>query len=189
MVGVASHGREITELLGAWRAGDRRALDEVVAELYGTLRQIAARQLGAERAGHTLRPTDLVGEAYLRLVATAAPSSNDRVHFCAIAARTMRQVLVDHARNRGAAKRGGGQRPVTLEDDLIGGQPSDELVALSEALDALAKVDERKARIVDLAYFGGLTQPEIAAVLDIHVNTVARELRVAEAWLHSQLDS
>lgn len=186
---MANQGREITALLGAWRAGDRRALDEVVAELYATLRRLAARQLGAEQPGHTLRPTDLLGEAYLRLAAGTAPESKDRMHFCAIAARTMRQVLVDHARNRAAAKRGGGQRPVTLEDDLVGGRPADELVALNEALEALAKVDERKARIVDLAYFGGLTQPEIAAVLDVHVNTVARDLRVAEAWLHSQLDA
>jgi RNA polymerase sigma factor (TIGR02999 family) len=185
--GMGGEAHEITQLLRAWQGGDRGALDELVSQLYGTLRQIAARQLGGERAGHTLRPTDLIGEAYLRLAGGQPAPSNDRVHFFAIAARTMRQILVDRARARCADKRGGGERPVTLDEDLLGERRSEDLVALDQALDALATFDARKARIVELAYFGGLTQPEIALVLEVHVNTVARDLRLAEAWLHNRL--
>ncbi len=180
-------GDELTRLLGAWRDGDRRALDAVVTELYAPLREIAARHLRCERGPQSMGPTDLLGEAYLRLVAAPAPHTHDRLHFFAIAARTMRQVLVDHARSRGAAKRGAGEPTVTLDEDLVGGERPDALLELGDALDTLAAMDPRKARIIDLTYFAGLTQHEIATVLEVHVNTVARERRVAEAWLHAQL--
>ncbi len=180
-------GDEITGLLSAWRAGDRRALDAVVTELYAALREIAARHLRRERAPRTMGPTDLLGEAYLRIAAGPAPETHDRLHFFAIAARTMRQVLVDHARSRGAAKRGAGEPAVPLDEALIGGERPDALIELSDALDTLAAVDIRKARVIELTYFAGLTQQEIATVLEVHVNTVARERRVAEAWLHAQL--
>src|SRR5262249_41975877 len=145
------------------------------------LHKLAAAYMRGERPGHSLRATDLVGEAYLRL-ADAGPSEwNDRVHFFTIAARTMRQILVDHARKRDAAKRGGGDRPITFDDGLIAGDRPEELLALDEAIDALAKLDERKARVIELHYFGGLTQDEVAEALSVHVNTIARDLRLAQA--------
>lgn len=115
------------------------------------------------------------------------PDTNDRVHFFAIAARTMRQILVDHARKRGAAKRGDGAVPVTLDEGLVGAARPDELLALDEALVALEQLDERKARTVELHYFGGMTQDEIAASLEVHVNTVLRDLKFAKAWIHRRL--
>ncbi len=173
----------VTLLLRAWRAGDRAALDALIPLVYTQLHELAAGFLRGERPGHTFRATDLVSEAYLRLGGVATDQWTDRVHFFSIAARTMRQVLVDHARRRTAAKRGGGNRPVTLDEATVMAAPPAELLALNAALDALAAQDERKARVVELHYFGGLSQPEIAAALDIHVNTVARDLRFAQAWL------
>jgi RNA polymerase sigma factor (TIGR02999 family) len=177
----------VTMLLRDWRSGNQAALDELVELVYAELHKLASTYMRGERAGHTLRPTDLVGEAYLRLAEGTKPELNDRAHFFAIAARTMRQILVDHARKRGAAKRGAGERPITLDEAIVAGDRPDELIALDEALEALAKFDERKARVVELHYFGGLTQEEIAAVVDVHVNTVARDLKLAEAWLHRHL--
>jgi RNA polymerase sigma factor (TIGR02999 family) len=174
-------------LLRDWRAGNEAALEELMPLVYGELHKLAASYMRGERPGHTLRPTDLVGEAYLRLAEGSKPELNDRVHFFAIAARTMRQILVDHARKRGASKRGSGDRPVTLDEAVVGGERPDELLALDEALEALSKFDERKARVVELHYFGGLTQNEIAEALAVHVNTVARDLKLAEAWIHRHL--
>ena len=157
-------------------------------QVYDVLHRLAAAHLRDERPGHTLRATDLVNEAYLRLGgAVDGPEWNDRAHFFAITARSMRQVLIDHARKRGAARRGGAGRAVTLDEDIVAADRSDELLALDEALEALAKEDERKARVVELHYFGGLTQGEIAEALSIHVNTVARDLRYAQAWLQRHL--
>jgi RNA polymerase sigma factor (TIGR02999 family) len=170
-----------------WHAGDRAAEEELLPMVYGELRALAARHLRGERAGHTFRPTDLVSEAYLRLSAGAQPEWNDRVHFFAIAARTMRQVLVDHARKRATDKRGGGARPITLDEERIDTDRPDELLALDEALEELAVLDARKARAVELRYFGGLQHGEIAELLEIHVNTVARDLKLAEAWLRRAL--
>ena len=184
---VASDDRSVTELLRDWRGGNRAVAPELVPRIYKELHALASRSLRGERPGHTLRPTDLVNEAYLRLSTGSQPEYADRVHFFAIAARTMRQVLVDHARRRNAAKRDGGATPVTFDEVSIGGERPEELVALDDGLAALAAFDERKARIVELVYFGGLTQAEVAEILELHVNTVARDLKLAEAWLHREL--
>jgi len=175
---------QVTLLLRDWRGGNRAALDELMPLVYAELHKIAASYMHGERAGHTMRPTDLVGEAYLRLAEGTKPEWTDRAHFFAIAARTMRQILVDHARRHRADKRGAGERPITLDESMISVDNLDNLLALDEALEALAKFDERKARIVELSYFGGLTQEEMAEALGVHINTVARDLKLAEAWLH-----
>lgn len=179
--------RTMTRLLEDWRGGDEAALHELMPLVYAELRTLADRYMRGERKGHTLRPTDLVGEAYLRMADAQHPQWNSRVHFFAIAARTMRQILVDHARRRDSQKRGAGERAVTFDESLVGGDRPDELIALDEALTALATFDERKSRVIELHYFGGMTQPEIAEVLAVHVNTVARDLRLAEAWVHRHL--
>ena len=179
--------RPVTVLLRAWREGDPDALDQLMPLVYDELYRLADRQLRGERAGHTFRPTDLVSEAYLRLSAGAPPEWNDRTHFFALAARKMRQILIDHARRHSATKRGSGARRITLDDNLAAPGCIEDLLALDEALEALAKFDERKARVTELHYFGGLTQDEIALVIDVHINTVARDLRLAEAWLHRYL--
>jgi RNA polymerase sigma-70 factor, ECF subfamily len=176
--------RTVTMLLRDWRQGNQDALDELLPIVYAELHKLAASYMRGERVGHTLRPTELVAEAYLRLAEGTKPEWNDRVHFFAIAARTMRQILVDHSRKRNADKRGAGEKPVTFDEGLVGGERPDELIALDEALTALAKLDERKAKVVELHYFGGLTQQEIADALEVHVNTVARDLKLAEAWIH-----
>jgi RNA polymerase sigma-70 factor (ECF subfamily) len=170
--------------LRSWRAGDETALDGLVPLIYEELHRLATRYMRGERDGHTFRPTDLVSEAYLRLSSAEPNDWNDRVHFFAIAARTMRQILVDHARKRDAVKRNRGARAVTLDEVEISMARSDELIALDDALLALSQFDERKARVVELRYFAGLTQAEIATVLGVHANTVSRDLRIAEAWLH-----
>ena len=184
---MVASGQPVTVLLRAWRDGDERALDQLMPLVYDELYRLADRQLRGERAGHTFRPTDLVSEAYLRLSAGAPPEWNDRTHFFALAARKMRQILIDHARRNAAHKRGSAARKITLDDNLPAPGGADDLLALDQALEALAKFDDRKARAVELHYFGGLTHEEIASVLDVHVNTVARDLRLAEAWLHRHL--
>jgi RNA polymerase sigma factor (TIGR02999 family) len=177
----------LTVLLRAWRQGDRAAFDEIGPVIHDELKRLAAFHLRGERPGHTFSPTDLISEAYLRLAGGAGLEFNDRAHFFAIASRNMRQILVDHARKRGAEKRGDGERPVELDETRIATDRPWELVALDDALEELAKFDERKARVVELHYFGGLTQDEIAAVCEVHVNTVSRDLRFSEAWLRRQL--
>ncbi len=179
--------KTVTLLLRDWRAGDRAALDELIPLIYAELHRLAAGYLRGERADHTFRPTDLVSEAYLRLAEGTHPEWKDRVHFLAIAARTMRHILVDHARKRNAAKRGDGERPVTLEEGLVAVERPEAMIALDEALSALEKFDERKARTIELHYFGGMTQEEVAGALEVHVNTVRRDLQLAEAWIHRHL--
>lgn len=177
----------VTVLLRAWAGGDRAAFDRLTPVIYGELRRLAGAYMRRERPGHTLSPTELVSEAFLRLAGGEHPVYEDRVQFFAVAARQMRRILVDHARRRSADKRGGHDRPVTFDESLhIGDQP-DDLVALDDALLALAAVDERKARVVELRYFGGMEQKEIAAALAVHENTVARDLRFAEAWLRRSM--
>lgn len=178
---------QVTALLRAWRAGDRGALDELIPIIYAELHRLAGTFLRGERPGHTFSATDLVSEAYLRLGSAQPEQWNDRVHFFALAARAMRQALVDHARRRAAGKRGAGQRPVTFDERVVGTDRPEELLVLDEALTALAAEDERKAKVVELHYFGGLTQAEIALALDIHANTVARDLRFAQAWLQRRM--
>lgn len=177
----------MTMLLRDWRAGSEEALHELTPLVYGELHKLAVVYMRGERAGHTMRPTDLVGDAFLRLAQGQNPEWDDRVHFFGIAARIMRQILVDYARKRNAEKRGAGEHPVTLEDGLVGAEGPAELLALHDALQALAKFDERKARAVELRSFGGLNQQEIATVLGVHVNTVASDLRLADAWLRREL--
>jgi RNA polymerase sigma factor (TIGR02999 family) len=155
--------------------------------VYRELRRLAAGYLRRERSAHTLQPTALVVEAYLRLAGEDPPTSSARLDFFAAAARHMRRILVDHARRRRALKRGGGDLAVTLDDGLLPAERPGALVALDDALDALARFDERKARAVELHYFGGLTHEEAGAVLGVHANTVGRELRLARAWLHAHI--
>jgi RNA polymerase sigma factor (TIGR02999 family) len=173
----------VTALLRAWSDGDRAALDQLTPVIYDELRRLAAAYMRREGRGHTWSATELVSEAYLRLAKGEHPAYTDRVQFFAVAARHMRRILVDHARHRTADKRGGKDRPVTLDEGLIAGDRPDELVALDDALTALAAVDQRKAQAVELHYFGGMSHKEIADALSVHENTVARDLRLAEAWL------
>jgi RNA polymerase sigma factor (TIGR02999 family) len=180
--------RTVTVLLRDWRAGKQDAFDELVPLVYAELQKIAASYLRGERPNHTFRPNDLVAEAYLRLVnASEHPEWQDRSHFFAIAARTMRQILVDHARKKSADKRGSGVRPVTFDEQLFSADRLGELILLDDALQALAAFDERKARMIELHYFGGLTQAEIAEVIGVHVNTVAANLRLAERWIYEHI--
>lgn len=175
----------LTSLLRAWRQGDRAAFDQIAPIIYDELRRLAAFHLRGERPDHTFSPTDLISEAYLRLANGAQLEFQDRAHFFAIASRSMRQILVDHARKRCADKRGAGERPTEFDEARVATDRPWELVALDDALEELAKFDERKARVTELHYFGGLTHEEIAEVCDVHVNTVARDLRFSEAWLRT----
>jgi RNA polymerase sigma factor (TIGR02999 family) len=185
-VGIAVEN--VTTLLHAWgQRGDHAAFDKIWPLIYDELERRAVRLLRREQSGQTLAPTDLIHEAYLRLGRGMQLEFKDRAHFFAIAARCMRQILVDRARRRRAGKRGSGNRPTTLDETRIVIGRSWDLVALDEALKELAKHSERNARVVELHYFGGLTQEEIAVVCDVHVNTVARDLRFSEAWLRRQL--
>jgi RNA polymerase sigma-70 factor (ECF subfamily) len=181
-------GSQVTSLLRAWRAGDVGALENLVPLVYAELRRIADREMRNERPEHTFRPTDLVSEAYLKLSESTPPQLHDRAHFFGIAVRYMRQILVDHARRRAAEKRGANVQRVTLDDSLAI-DAGDELLALDDALRALAEHDERKAQVVELHYLGGLTHEEIAQVLEVHVNTVARDLRFAASWLGRHLST
>ena len=176
----------ITRLLLAWSAGDKAALNELTPLVYQELHRLAAAHMARERAGHTLQPTALVNEVYLRLVDLQGVGWRDRAHFIAVAARTMRRILVDFARSRGYQKRNGGER-VALNESLIAGQPGTDLVALDDALTRLEEIDERKSRIVELRYFGGLQVDETAEALRISPETVARDWRAAKAWLYLQL--
>lgn len=177
----------VTLLLRAWAEGDRDAFDRLTPVVYDELHRLAGAYMRRERPDHTLTPTALVSEAFLRLVGGTHPAYEDRVQFFAVAARHMRRILVDHARRRTAEKRGGLDRPVVFDEGLISGDRPEELVALDDALEALAAVDERKARVVELHYFGGMNQKEVADVLHVHENTVARDLRLARAWLHRHI--
>ncbi len=175
---------DVTELLLAWRRGDREALAKLVPLVYRELRRQAAAQLRRERAGHTLQPTALVHEVFLRLVDQARIPWENRSHFFGVAARAMREVLVDRARRRGAAKRGGKADQVTLSAAQVAApQATFDVLALDLALQRLAALDERQARLVELRVFGGLTIAEAAEVLGISASTVNREWRHAEAWL------
>lgn len=178
----------VTALLLAWGAGDGGALDALMPAVYAELRRQAARALRREAAGHTLQPTALVHEAYLRLVDHARVPWESRAQFFGVAARCMRQILVDHARARAAAKRGGAVLAVTLgEGDAPAPEPTEEVLALDEALGRLTALDPDQARVVELRYFGGLTIAETAAALGVSPATVKREWAVASAWLRREL--
>ena len=174
----------VTALLQAWSAGDSTALDRLVPLVHAELRRLARRYMRGERAGHTIQTTALIHEAYIRLVQSKTVAWQSRAHFFGISARLMRQVLVDFARQRGYRKRGGGDRRVPLDEALlVTDGPDADIVALDAALDALAKVDARKSRAIELRFFGGLSIEEAALVLEVSPETVKRDCRVAKAWL------
>jgi RNA polymerase sigma-70 factor (ECF subfamily) len=178
----------VTGLLIAWSNGDQEALESLIPAIYDELRRMAARYLRRERSGHTLETSALAHEAYLRLVDQNRVIWRNRAHFFAIAAQMMRRILVDHARSQRYAKRGGGARKLSLDEaPEIAREPLPEMLAIDEALKGLAEVDERKSRLVELRYFGGLTNEEIGEVLDISTATVTREWRTAKAWLYRYL--
>lgn len=178
----------LTGLLTRWAAGDRAALDELTPVVYDQLQKLARGQLRGERAGHTLEPTALVHEAFLRLGNYDRISWQNRAHFFSIASMTMRRVLVDYARQRRAAKRGGSAVAVTLAESRTPGDSVDvDLIALDEALSQLGLQDPRQCRIVEMRYFGGLTHEEIAETLDVSLATVNRDWRVAKLWLRRAL--
>lgn len=179
---------DITRLLVDWSEGRREALDQLMPVIYHELHKIAGGYLRRERAEHTLQPTALINEAYLRLVGPNIPSFRSRAHFYGVAAHVMRQILVEHARARGAAKRGGGERKVSLDDaTLFSAERTADLVALDDALTTLAAVDERKSKVIELRFFGGLSLDETADALGVSVATISRELRFAQAWLQREL--
>ena len=184
----ASRPNEITKLLVDWSNGREEALGELLPVVYGELRRVARRSLRRERPNHTLSGTALVNEVYLQLVDQAAVQWQNRAHFFGIAANLMRQILVQHARRHQTAKRGGGQYLLALDEDaVVTPERPVDLVALDEALSNLAERDERKSRIVELRFFGGLSTEETAEVLDISPRTVKREWRLAKAWLYHEL--
>jgi RNA polymerase sigma factor (TIGR02999 family) len=178
----------ITGLLAQCRRGDAEAVSRLLPMIYEQLRAIARRQLSSQRSEHTLMPTELVHEAYLKLFDGAAPDSENRVHFFAIAARAMREILVDHERHRRAEKRHGGERITLSSIDPPDPSQSIDLLALDEALNGLADVDARKARVIELRAFAGLDFAEIAEVMGISRATLARDFRTARAWLYSALE-
>jgi RNA polymerase sigma-70 factor, ECF subfamily len=175
---------EITQLLQAWRQGDERALDKLTPRVYRELHRAARRCMSRERDGHTLQTTALINELYLRLSDLKPIDWQNRAHFFALCARQMRRILTDQARARQSHKRGDGARAVSLDDaPAISPEPSADLVAVDDALNQLAKVDERKSQVVVLRFFGGLGVEEIAEVLKVSPDTVARDWRLAKAWL------
>jgi len=178
---------EVTRLLKQWANGDQSALKELTPLVYGELRRLAASYLRSESPGHTLQPTALVHEAYLRLGAHA-PNCENRAHFYGIAARLMHEILIDHARTRQSVKRGGRFEHLSLEEDLIVSPERDaDLVALDDALQRLAAIDERKARVVEMRFFGGLSVEESAEALNISEVTVRRDWQFAKTWLLREL--
>lgn len=175
----------VTELLARWANGDRAALDAMMPLVYAELHVIADAYLRRERSGHTLQPTALVHEAWLRLVRQDQPSIAHRKHFLALAAQVMRRILVDHARASQAQKRGGDVIQTAWDDAAVAAAPNDpvDLLALDDALSQLAAVDARQAQVIELKYFGGLTLDELAEVLGLSAATISRDQRAAEAWL------
>jgi len=181
-----SDTHEVTLLLAEWAKGNQKALDDLTPLVYRELRQLAAGYLRKERPGHTLQPTALVHEAYARLVDQTNPTWQSRSHFFGVAARLMRQILVDHARRKHAGKRAGVQVPFN-EAVSFRAERSRDLVALDSGLTELEKIDPRKCKAVELRYFGGLSMEEIAHTLEVSEITVRRDLRMAEAWLRQEM--
>jgi len=179
--------QQFTQLLQQWSGGNKEALDQLMPVIYDELRRLAGRYLRSERRDHTMRATALVNEAYVRL-AGSDMSYNDRIHFYAVAARTLRHILVDYAKTRNREKRGGGVENIPIEDAILVGPEADRgLLELDDALNGLAEQDPGKAKVVELLYFGGLTLEEAAAVLGISRATVHREMKMARAWLHREM--
>jgi len=177
---------DVTQLLVQWANGDKQALDDLTLLVYQELHRLAASHLRKERKSHTLQPTALVHEAYLRLVDQKNPNWQNRSHFYGIASQLMRRILVDHARKRQADKRAG-QRVSLVDAVSFKPERSRELLALDASLSALEKIDPRKCRVVELRYFGGFSLDEVAQTLDVSAVTVRRDLRIAEAWLNHEM--
>src|SRR5215470_1370471 len=178
----------VTQLLLAWSDGDRKALDDLTPLVYLELKKLAENNLRRERAGHTLQPTALAHEAYIRLINHQNVRWQNRAHFFAVASQAMRRILVDHARARLAGKRGSGGAIVSLDEGAdVSDQRADQLLALDDALKRLAELDPKKGRVVELKYFGGMTLEEMAEVLGVSRAKVIREWRMAKAWLYGEL--
>ena len=186
--GIPGHPTQVTGLLQKWGQGDEAALERLIPLVHGELHRIAKRHIAHERADHSLQATALVNEAYLRLVDAHDVAWHDRAHFLAVSARVMRHILVDHARARRYQKRGGDAQRVTFDEGLpVTSEPGPDLVALDEALQALAKFDERKSRVIEMRFFGGLTVEETASVLKVSPATVMGDWRLAKAWLKREM--
>jgi len=180
---------EVTRLLKDWGNGDSAALDQLMPIVYDELRRVAARYLRRERQDHTLQATALVNEAYLRLIDQNQVQWQNRAHFMGVAAQMMRRILVDHARTHNRVKRGGGAQKVSLDEAVaLAEDRTEDLVELDDALKALAEFDERKSRVVEMRYFGGLSVEETAEVLKVSEITVARDWKLAKAWLYTTIN-
>jgi len=181
---------EVTRLLLAWNAGDRAALERLMPLVYAELRELAKRHFRKERPGHTLQPTAVVHEAYFRLIDQTRVTWKNRGHFLAIASQAMRRILIDHARGRGAEKRGGEVEKVTLDVAIASPEPAREvdILALDEALERLKTLDGTQAQIVELRFFGGLTIEETADVMETSPSSIKRDFRSAKAWLFRELN-
>jgi RNA polymerase sigma-70 factor, ECF subfamily len=187
-LGIPENPTRVTGLLLKWGQGDEDALERLIPLVHRELHRIAARCMAGERAGHSLQATALVNEAYIRLVDTKGVAWHDRAHFLAVAARVMRRILVDHARAHRAQKRGGPATKVTFDEALVvTSEPRADFVALDEALEALATFDDRKSRVVELRFFGGLSVEETASVLSVSPSTVMSDWRLAKAWLQREM--
>ena len=185
---AASSPNQITQLLQAWSEGDKTAHDRLVPLVYEQLHRLAQRYMRRERPGHTLQTTALVHEAYVRLIGTENVRWQNRAHFFAVSARLMRRILVDFARAKHNLKRGGNALQVTMDEALaVSSEPSKDLLALDEALNALIVLNPRQAEIVELRYFGGLKEEEIAEVLKVSLRTVQQDWRLARLWLYREL--
>ena len=179
---------KVTGLLLKWGQGDEEALARLMPLVYDELHRIARKHMGHEAVGHSLQATALVNEAYLRLVDAQDVAWQDRTHFLAVSARIMRHILVDHARSRRYQKRGGDAARVTFDEALVvTDEPTQDFVALHDALEALATFDERKSRVIELRFFGGLTVEETASVLNVSADTVMRDWRLAKIWLQREM--
>ncbi len=186
MAAPSSH--DVTQLLKAWSAGDEQALEKLTPLVYEQLHRAAQRCMAGERSGHTLQTSALVNEVYLRLVDCKKMSWQDRAHFFAVSARLMRRILIDFARSRGYQKRGAGAPHMSLDEaPSVCSEPDTNLVALDDALKALAVVDERKSKVVELRFFGGLSIEETGEVLKVSTETVVRDWRLAKVWLLREL--
>jgi RNA polymerase sigma factor (TIGR02999 family) len=185
---MESSAHQVTQLLQAWSEGEQSALEKLIPLVYDELHRMAQQYMAQERPEHTLQATALVNEAYVRLVDSAYKSWQSRSQFFAVCAQAMRRILVDWARSRRATKRGGDIRPVELDEALtVADAPGKDLVALDEALNALAAMDLRKSRVVELRYFGGLSVEETAEVLKVSTDTVLRDWNLARSWLRREL--
>jgi RNA polymerase sigma-70 factor, ECF subfamily len=185
---VRSSQHQVTQLLHAWSRGDRTALDGLIPLVYDELHRLAHRYMKREHAGHILQTTALVNEAYIQLIEADTVKWQDRAHFFAIAARLMRQILVHSARSRNAQKREGKIRHVSLDESAVfASRPDADLVELDDALEALAKIDARKAKVVELRFFGGMTLEEAAEVLKVSADTVWHDWDLAKTWLYREM--